>query len=45
MIGLPKEEDGEPVYPEPTGVAELLTERGFSVDHRNHRGNVHFEEY
>lgn len=42
MIGLP-EEDGS--FPEVTGVVELLTERGFTLDHRKQRGNVHYEEY
>jgi ferredoxin--NADP+ reductase len=45
MIGLPSEEDGQFVYPTPTGVVELLTERGFTLDHRNKRGNLHYEEY
>ena len=42
MIGLP-EEDGS--FPEVTGVVELLTERGFTLDHRKQRGNIHYEEY
>ncbi len=41
MIGLP--EDG--TFPETTGVVELLTERGFTLDKRNEPGNIHFEEY
>jgi ferredoxin--NADP+ reductase len=45
MIGLPEEADGETKYPQPTGVVELLTERGFTLDHRKQRGNLHFEEY
>jgi ferredoxin--NADP+ reductase len=47
MIGLPKEDEetGELTYPKPTGVVEILTERGFTLDHRGHRGNLHFEEY
>jgi ferredoxin--NADP+ reductase len=45
MIGLPEEVDGETRFPEVTGVVELLVERGFTVDHRNQRGNIHFEEY
>ena len=45
MIGLPEEHDGEERYPEVTGVVELLAERGFTLDRRNQRGNVHFEEY
>ncbi len=45
MIGLPEEVDGATRYPEVTGVVELLAERGFTIDHRNQRGNIHFEEY
>ena len=45
MIGLPEEVDGELRYPEVTGVVQLLAERGFTLDHRKTRGNVHFEEY
>jgi ferredoxin--NADP+ reductase len=45
MIGLPTDEDGQRVFPIPTGVSQLLTERGFTLDHRNQRGNLHYEEY
>ena len=45
MIGLPEEEDGTMVFPEPTGVVELLVERGFTLDRRNSPGNIHYEEY
>ena len=45
MIGLPEEVDGVDVYPETTGVVELLVAQGFLVDHRKQRGNLHFEEY
>jgi len=45
MIGLPEEEDGKLVFPEPTGVVELLVERGFALDRRNSPGNIHYEEY
>ena len=45
MIGLPEEADGELRYPEVTGVVQLLAERGFTLDHRKTRGNIHFEEY
>lgn len=45
MIGLPEEVDGEERFPEVTGVVELLTERGFTLDRRTQRGNVHYEEY
>jgi ferredoxin--NADP+ reductase len=47
MIGLPKEdeENGTLTYPKPTGVVEILTERGFTLDHRKTKGNLHYEEY
>ncbi len=45
MIGLPEEVDGQLRYPDTTGVVELLSQRGFTLDHRKQRGNVHFEEY
>lgn len=45
MIGLPDDADGEMTFPEPTGVVELLVERGFTLDRRNAPGNIHYEEY
>ncbi|NQY56570.1 MAG: hypothetical protein HRT86_08815 [Ilumatobacteraceae bacterium] len=45
MIGVPEEVDGELTFPETTGVVELLTERGFTIDRRNQPGNIHYEEY
>ena len=45
MIGLPTEEDGQLTYPKPTGVVEILSDRGFTLDHRKQRGNLHYEEY
>ena len=45
MIGLPKWEDGTPIFPEPEGVCERLHERGFTIDHLKTKGNVHNEEY
>jgi ferredoxin--NADP+ reductase len=45
MIGLPTEEDGQLTYPKPTGVVEILTERGFALDERKKRGSLHYEEY
>ena len=45
MIGVPEEVDGELRFPEPTGVVELLTDRGFTIDRRNNPGNIHYEEY
>ncbi len=43
MIGLPEGDGG--AFPETTGVVELLTERGFTLDRRNSPGNIHYEEY
>lgn len=45
MIGLPKWEDDIPTFPETEGVGELLHKRGFTIDHRKTKGNVHYEEY
>jgi ferredoxin--NADP+ reductase len=49
MIGVPvKDRDtGQRVYPAPTGVVEILEQRGFRADQPaiKLRGNVHFEEY
>lgn len=47
MIGIPKRDDdtGELTFPEPLGVCEILHDRGFIIDHRKQRGNVHYEEY
>jgi ferredoxin--NADP+ reductase len=45
MIGLPEDVDGELRYPAVTGVVELLAAKGFTLDHRKTRGNIHFEEY
>ncbi len=46
MIGLPEQgDDGQEHFPEPTGVVELLVDRGFSLDRRNSPGNIHYEEY
>ena len=46
MIGLPKwEEDGLLTFPETVGVAQILHERGFTLDHRRDKGNVHYEEF
>ncbi len=38
-------DDAELRFPEPRGVAEILTGLGFTVDRRGVHGNVHFEEY
>lgn len=46
MIGLPKwDDDGSMTFPNEVGVCQLLHERGFTIDHRRERGNVHYEEY
>lgn len=45
MIGLPDWNGDEPTWPEPTGVAEILADRGFTLDRRGVDGNVHYEEY
>ena len=45
MIGFPEWEDNTPTFPEELGVCQVLTERGFTVDHRGVEGNVHYEEY
>lgn len=45
MIGLPTWENNVATFPQPQGVVELLTERGFTLDRRTERGNVHYEEY
>jgi ferredoxin--NADP+ reductase len=46
MIGLPAwNEDGTLTFPATCGVAQILTERGFTLDHRRTRGNVHYEEF
>lgn len=45
MIGLPTESAGELIFPEPTGVVELLMQRGFTLDQRKKPGTIHVEEY
>ncbi|MGQ0847947.1 MAG: FAD-binding protein [Actinomycetota bacterium] len=46
MIGLPEYgEDGEARFPEQVGVCQLLVERGFTIERRGVKGNVHYEEY
>jgi ferredoxin--NADP+ reductase len=49
MIGVPTKDraTGQRVYPNPTGVVEILEKRGFTVDQPQIKvqGNVHFEEY
>jgi ferredoxin--NADP+ reductase len=46
MIGVPHvDENGKHIYPKPTGVVELLEQRGFRADLHGHSGNIHFEKY
>lgn len=49
MIGLPEKDrvTGARVYPQPTGVIELLERRGFVCDQPRVKqvGNIHYEEY
>ena len=45
MIGLPRWSDDAMVFPDTLGVCQQLHEKGFTIDHRKERGNVHYEEY
>lgn len=45
MIGLPEWEDDTPVWPEMRGVSEILTDKGFTLDHGRTVGSIHYEEY
>jgi ferredoxin--NADP+ reductase len=45
MVGIPREEHGQRVYPQPTGLIELLERIGFQADRPGQPGNVHFEKY
>lgn len=49
MIGVPQrdKETGTKTYPQPTGVIEVLEQRGFQADVSaiKFKGNIHFEEY
>ena len=45
MIGLPKWTDDDIEFPETVGVCQQLHDRGFTIDHRKSRGNVHYEEF
>jgi ferredoxin--NADP+ reductase len=49
MIGVPQIDrmTGQRTYPTPTGVIEILEQRGFQTDQhqRKIQGNIHFEEY
>ncbi len=45
MIGLPEWDGDQPTFPARRGVAQVLHERGFTLDRRGVAGNVHYEEY
>jgi len=46
MIGLPRRRSSDtPVFPQPKGMAQLLTELGFRLDEGHTTGDVHFEKY
>jgi ferredoxin/flavodoxin---NADP+ reductase len=45
MIGLPQHMHGEYIFPEPPGMAELLTQRGFQLDSPRAPGNIHYERF
>ncbi|MEM9564820.1 MAG: ferredoxin--NADP reductase [Actinomycetota bacterium] len=50
MIGLPEAVEGPDGtkterFPVTTGVVELLSDRGFTLDRRGEPGNIHYEEY
>ena len=49
MIGVPTTEraTGQPSYPQPPGVVEILTKRQFQIDQPSVKlkGTIHFEEY
>jgi len=46
MIGIPHvDENGKHIYPQQTGVVEILERRGFHVDVHGHTGSIHFEKY
>ncbi len=46
MIGIPHvDRDGHRLYPEPTGLVEVLESRGFQADAPRQVGNIHFEKF
>ncbi len=47
MIGIPRvnRATGQREYPQPTGVVEILEQRGFQSDDHHAIGNLHFEKY
>ena len=46
MIGLPaRDREGRLVFPEPSGLVEVLAHRGFQLDEPRQPGNIHVERY
>ena len=46
MIGIPKIRDGNKVWPEGgPGAIQVMEERGFTMDHGQVKGNIHYEKY
>ena len=45
MIGLPERDGDSMTFPKTRGVAEILVERGFTLDHGRTIGTIHYEEY
>lgn len=46
MIGIPHvDSEGHRLYPEPTGLVEVLEARGFHADSPRRPGNIHFEKF
>lgn len=46
MIGRPEVKDNVKVYPAPSGIIEILENRGFTINTpTNKSGNIHFEAY
>jgi len=46
MIGIPQtDDDGSRIFPEPTGLIEMLEARGFRADAPRQPGNIHFEKF
>jgi len=45
MIGRPKTKEEMKVYPQPTGIVEILEKKGFIMSTPRQPGNIHFEAY
>ena len=46
LFRSPQQTDDDSIqFPEQIGVSQLLHEKGFTIDRRKQRGNVHYEEY